>query len=365
MAAVATLPKTEWNQYLILPKDNRQTIGKKINGAVVELLRQLTTNYEEKLEASKTFVGMTKEELGLKKKLLKTGPWYPGDFYKRCQELGSKVLINHLKKGEHFTRGYMNPQQFSLKGPKEPEDEAHKVFYFEAKEGHDPFELAMGVSKSFSIIDCGNMVIVARYQALAVCLGEKRFNFAFSNRGLGRMNFSSRVTIPFQPLHYLLKSIDPTAKSSPGFRPVKLGDVCYFMGHPKYDLKHVYGCSVGFNVICTDAAKGNQRFTAFGLPLDLSEKELCQHLLDAYNSPSEQWYRKLPSDEEQKQDQKKNFKRDLLSISPPYSTSATLDQILGYNDQFGTTFRAQYIEVYAQKNEGVILGFQTILKSSK
>lgn len=351
MAAVShPLASKSPSDFLIKPSDNLKTATRKITEATAFAMRELSRSYREKLENSKPTALMTPEELQAKRALLKVGPWAPIDFYTRCHELGLEKLVTHFRSGNHFLRGYMDPRLFELKGPADLEESIRDYFFFRARAGQDPYKLTMDAAgNSFSIIDCGLAVRIAQYQTLALCLGKAKFNTLFSDGGLGRLNFSCRVSSNHQPLFHLLTP-SPASKAPKGSaneKLVQVGEATYFDGHPNYLDKHFYGMSGGFNAICT-SVKGGHRYAVFGTPIDLNGSDMASMLLEDFNRSPESLYRKLPSDAIMKEEESVNVHRDVLERAIRLLKPEPLTCILGYREAYGFIFNPKVVHNIAK-----------------
>ena len=63
---------------------------------------------------------------------------------------------------------------------------------------------------------------------------------------------------------------------------IKVGQLVEIKGAKNHVLKHPWSFKCGHNLFCTDDTPGAQRF--IGLGIEGSEKEICQQLLNEYNS---------------------------------------------------------------------------------
>lgn len=300
-SSAVSSPTTDLAAFLFLPTDSKETIAQKIRNATAFAMTELANHFHEKWEKTAPTPTMTYAELAEKRSLLREGPWLATAFFTRCTDLKQQPLIIHYKKGNHLIKGFMNPLIFDLEGESPMDEVTRTHHFFRLKKSEDPYEITMNVLNNFSIIEMGVALKIVQYRALAMCLGKPRFNILFSSTGFGLLNFSSRVTGLHQPLSRIIRSntdkkitaskmIDATEK-----RCLKVGDYCYFKGHPHYSKKHPYGIWEQSTAICTQS-EPIITFSSFGLPPNSIDQFIFEKFVEEFNLPSQQWHLKLPSE---------------------------------------------------------------------
>ncbi len=296
MAAVSSftaLPLETQARFLIGPCDVEDIVTQKIQDAIVLSMHELCVHYRDKWNQTAPTPSMTTLEKFQKVSLLQKGPWLAADLYRRCEELNQTKLIQKYKNNNRFVTGFMDSKSFELTGDKNLPDDERLHFYFRAKMGQNAYKLAMEPFSNFSIIDNAVAIRLVQYRAIALCLGEKRFNFVFSDAGYGRLNFSPTIHPKHQPLLPLLgtRVLDPPP-IYPGDDTFKPGDVCLFLGHSDYLKKHPFDSGAYlFAVYCGDEVK--HLFSHFKLEAVASESEVTSYLAIQYNSEPNQWDKKF------------------------------------------------------------------------
>src|SRR5690606_16151236 len=89
------------------------------------------------------------------------------------------------------------------------------------------------------------------------------------------------------PMSFLAEFTDASKQRKVGVignRPLQIGDACYFQGVIWYGNKHPTGHCGGLNAIYIgNNSDGDQLFTAHGLEIPLTEREINQHFIEWYN----------------------------------------------------------------------------------
>lgn len=346
---------------LITSKHKKAEVASLVARAVAEGMSQFAKEYLEKIERCR--------EEALKEvkdtQLLRQGPWYATDLYRACEDLGDQDFIAFIRKYNKFVEGYMGSEKFTMRGPDASNPE-HQSLYFRAKPTEDAYQLAMDATKNFAIIDCGVAVTIIQIQVLARCLGKEKFNLVFSEKGLGHLNFTFIcMSTTDQPLGHFLKPTEASIRSEKGkmgSRPVRLGQRVGFRGCPDYKAFYPYGNWTSMNVICTEEEAGKQTFSGFGLPPDSSEGEICQLMVDHYNSESPDWHRKLPSDAYQKKKEKA-----LSTLDRGIQLTEGLrriSEVPGFSETVGIVFNEERILQMAKADHPTVLKLCTVWKAS-
>lgn len=350
MAAVSgplALPLDITKQFFIEPTDPEYIVRQKIQGALVFSMKELSLHYQEKWNNTASIAPMTKIEKSEKIRLLQLGPWLAHDLYCRCEELNQTKLIQKYKNNNHFVKGYMDSKLFDLSGEKDLPEYERYHFFFQAKPGQQAYALTMNALTNFSIINDAVAMRISQYRALAMCLGEKRFNFVFSESGYGRLNFSAMTHLKYQPLMPLLEyrnfSIPIIHTIQDTF---ELGDVCLFLGHPEYQKKHCFGSGVHLHTIyCGDGR--DHSFSHFKLPDVSPEGSIHSHLALEYNLDPVDWTEKYESRSEKGPKQR----RELRTQSESAIRFCTEMDIPGLQAEQVVRIRARVLQALAQTSK--------------
>ena len=189
------------------------------------------------------------------------------------------------------------------------------------QEGQSASAAIDGFLQGLTIAECATAIRAVQYAAVRRSIGAKKFDRQFGSTDGRPKDPAMRMVIsmaktPVNPLveyGYLLPATTDIAQAEAsvdellegldefntdpqpgrddayiadiGNRVVTTGSYNYFRNHPLYTLKHPTGAWQGENVQCLDDTPGAQKWRGFGLEEDMSETQVLQELLNAYNEP--------------------------------------------------------------------------------
>lgn len=199
------------------------------------------------------------------------GIWYPVGYEKYLKdELNTEM-------NEAFWSGFANETFFEKTG----------AFTFKLKAGQKASEALLSFLNGPTVADCGNATTACYYKCVLDIIGEEKFDQLFGSDTYALTITQRGITDLNCPLYYLSDYTESSKKMTSGIlgkRPLKIGEECHFGGVLWYANKHPGGFSGGWNVIyCGNSGEGDQLFMAHGFERPLTEKEINQRLIAAYN----------------------------------------------------------------------------------
>lgn len=223
------------------------------------------------------------------------GIWYPLDYIKALGA-GNPTRYNYLREKGHLVNGWM-PNQFfvPIYSPIGPNTFRRRAWSFLAKKDVLPTDAIEAAKQGLSILDCGATCQIARYDALLQVLGAEKFNRLFGSAHGQRINVDYEIDDEMQPMRYFVDftlAVKNQAPSTLDQRLIQVGQLVLFGGVPKYYQKHLSGMGANYNVICSDATFGRQRYVGHGLPSEgVSEEELALLMVREYNAKPDHYSR--------------------------------------------------------------------------
>jgi hypothetical protein len=220
---------------------------------------------------------------------LNEGIWYGSDYIAELKRWNQTDRINWFKDKKIIAQGFAPVKHFTRKGTAD--------LHFIAKKTANASEALMAAIQGFGIYDCGMVCQIARYRALERVLGTEKFQRLFDSQVTGAaMNIGYLEDDELQPMRLFVdfplkdRTIQPlnmdefNALRQPGRLPVKEGQLAFIVGEKNYRYKHPHGDYASFNLICSEATHGQQKFLGFGLnPEGEPEVAIYQKLIQAYN----------------------------------------------------------------------------------
>lgn len=212
--------------------------------------------------------------------LLKSGIYYGNVYATILQEQKQSPRFNFLKTKDSFYHGYVPAKYFAkvadLKSPS-----GFKACSSVLKQGEAAGAALASLHTDLALMDCGSTTVVAYYEALQAVLGVEKFEAIFGG------NSATPMRIDFlaagNPLVPLMQTV-------PAEAPFLRGQIASFLGIAEYSCKHPNGEAANFNLICTDATPGRERFVGLGTSKDgVNKEELTQLFIDEFNSTPIGW----------------------------------------------------------------------------
>lgn len=170
--------------------------------------------------------------------------------------------------------------------------------YFQSYDYVKPSDALKSFIKGPTITECANTIQISVYHLIYNLIGEEEFDQVFGNlltpfvvtptlfnqltKGERRVYQGTNYEpILGNPLEVLFDIIErPTLES------LQDQDILYIKGVDEYDLKHISGASIGWNLICSKSKSGDLKFIGFG-PNEFSEpltyEGIKRLLIDGYN----------------------------------------------------------------------------------
>jgi len=170
--------------------------------------------------------------------------------------------------------------------------------YFQSYDYVKPSDALKSFIKGPTITECANTIQISVYHLIYNLIGEEEFDQVFGNlltpfvvtptlfnqltKGERRVYQGTKYEpILGNPLEVLFDIIErPTLES------LQDQDILYIKGVDEYDLKHISGASIGWNLICSKSKSGDQKFIGFG-PIKFLElltyEGITKLLIDGYN----------------------------------------------------------------------------------
>ncbi len=254
-----------------------------------------------RLTASSMQEMVQKTEEAMRDRKLNEGIWYPHDYIRASGDRQSKRL-NLLKENGHLEHGWAPIKFWDPVYDLVGKQMVRRNWGFIAKKGVCIFEAIKAAKAGLSILDCGAVCQLARYDALIQVLGVERAARIFKDV---RINIDYAVDDERQPMRYFVRFTSEAIAQYPGSvdrRMVKVGQLVLFNGVPIYASKHPTGMGSNHHVICLDDTPGKQLYVGHGLPSQgASEEEIAQIMVREYNQDPDHFSR-APSENQQKID---------------------------------------------------------------
>ncbi len=142
---------------------------------------------------------------------------------------------------------------------------------------YSPSQILDEWPSNFCFMSCGQLIHFAAYRVMSDVWGKAQFDKFFPT---GSFRLTTTLNNAFDPVSAFFKPYD--IRQDQGF----IAGQCYhFANHPSYRYRDLSGDSGSWNVVCSDATPGNEKFIGLGLPLNCTKLDLKQALVSDYNSP--------------------------------------------------------------------------------
>jgi DNA replication protein DnaC len=170
--------------------------------------------------------------------------------------------------------------------------------YFQSYDYVKPSDALKSFIKGPTITECANTIQISVYHLIYNLIGEETFNQVFGNL-LMPFVVTPALFVPLtkgerivykgteyepvlgNPLEVLFDIIE-----RPKLEDLQDQDILYIKGVNEYDLKHISGASIGWNLICGKSGSEELKFIGFG-PKEFSEpltyEGIKRLLIDGYN----------------------------------------------------------------------------------
>jgi hypothetical protein len=267
--------------------DEKAQLGDRLRLETVAAMREILTHARSSAE---------------KQENLNSGIWYAQDYCNALIQWKQAKRVEWFKSNKIYQNGYAPTSCFQRKD--------NTDLHFIAKKTVDASKALANAISGFGIYDCGIVCQIARYRALEKVLGVDRFQRLFDSRVTGAaVNIGYLEDDELQPIRLFvtfpkrdeaMRALATGTLDSMRVRgnlPVKEGQLVYLVGVPEYPYKQPHGPYRSFNLFCSDATQGRQKFIGFGLnPEGVTEHEIYEQMVDAHNKPSK--HKKLMTKEE-------------------------------------------------------------------
>ncbi len=236
-------------------------------------------------------------EKAKQEKNIERGIWYPDEYIQALEGKGKRYDL--LRAKCHLVDGFLPQQFFDPLYAQVGEYTKRRTWSFSPKADRLPSAALKAAKAGLSILDCGAVCQLARYDALLKILGEGKFDRLFG-KDHGQPINTTFQDDESQPLRYFFRFTDNALalaqrrgkKDSEGNRIVQRGQMVSFQGVDRYKQKFPGGVGGEYNLICLTDTPGQQRFIGHGLPLDgLSEEEIALLMVREYNKVPDHYSR--------------------------------------------------------------------------
>lgn len=271
---------------------------------------------------------------------LDKGIWYPGDYIEALKAKGNASSIQRyewLRNKGHLVDGWLKKIFFQPVFQKmnfvSSTIVKRRTWNFLANEDVLPSAAVKAAKLGLSILDCGTVCQIARYDALLKILGEEKFNRLFSDQYGQRLNISFDDDA-LNPLRYFFDFTAAAKKGENGSvneRNVKVGQMISFNGVSKYLQKFPGGMGGNYNVICLDATPGKQLYIGHGLSANgATEKKIATQLIREYNKIPDHFSRVPETRKDMMQcilqiQNSADLEKDQISVKKPLKTVMGFD----------------------------------------
>jgi hypothetical protein len=254
-----------------IPKETNE-LRNRFGLAVVESVQEMVRNSED----AKVKGDLTR------------GIWYPSDYILALKQgnESSKTRYEWLRSKGHLVDGWLSNKHFSPVTTQMGIFIKRRAWNFLMKDEVLPSDALKAAKVGLSILDCGTVCQIARYDALLKILGEEKFNRLFSEPHGQKLNisFDDDALNPLRFFFDFAESAKKQVKGSIGKRIVQKGQMVSFKGVEKYEKKHPSGMGGNYNLICSNETPGEQRYVGHGLPSEgMTEEEIARMMVREYN----------------------------------------------------------------------------------
>jgi len=210
-------------------------------------------------------------------------------------------LENSNDKTREFI-GFTNPNYFDLTTSIQFENSL--VSFFKSFDYIKPSEALKAFIIGPTFTECANIIQVSIYHLILNFVGDEKFDDLFGNL-LIPFTITPNIFMPIlseiinknedntyqaiigNPLYFLFDEIYDLRLEN-----LEHNDIVYIRGVEEYNLKHLSGASIGWNLICDkDESTGETKFIGFG-PNEFGTRngsktyeEMVKLLIDGYNKP--------------------------------------------------------------------------------